>query len=167
MTVAIKKYSDDLKQRFLDEKERLKTLLPDSITIEHVGSSAVKIGGKNIVDILIGVSDEAEMKSMRDILIKNGYREGNDTHEDRVFLASREGETGEGDIHIHLCLASSGTYQNFIVLRDFLINNPVRAKEYFDKKHEFAKAADYDRKKYKALKSKYVSELLLEAKNCK
>ncbi len=167
MTVDIKEYSNELRQRFLDEKERLEALIPNNIAIEHVGSGAVKIGGKNIVDILIGVSNESEMKNVRDILIKNGYREGNDTHEDRIFLANREGETGEGDIHIHICPVSSDTYQNFIALRDFLIKNPVRAKEYFEKKHEFAKAANYDRKKYKTLKSKYVSELLLEAKNCK
>lgn len=56
--VSIDGYSDILKQRFVNEKNRIKSLIPNNITIEHVGSSAVGIGGKNIVDILIGVSDK-------------------------------------------------------------------------------------------------------------
>ena len=162
--IELAEYSDVLRERFDDEKKRIRIFILDSATIEHVGSSAVGIGGKNIVDILIGASDESEMNKIRDVLINNGYREGNDTHEDRIFLASREGETKEGDFHIHICPILSNTYKDFIVLRDFLIANPDKAKEYFKKKYEFAREANFDRKKYKALKSKYVSELLHDAK---
>ena len=164
MTVSINKYSDILKQRFLEEKKRLKSFLPGSVTIEHVGSSAVGVDGKNIVDILIGVSDEAEMKNIRDILIKNGYCEGKNTHNDRIFLASREEETGEGDFHIHICPVAKDTYKDFIILRDFLIANPTRAREYQKKKYELAENAGFDREKYKKLKAEYVSKLLIDAK---
>ena len=163
--VSIDEYSDILKQRFVNEKNRIKSLIPNNITIEHVGSSAVGIGGKNIVDILVGVSDKTEMRNIRDILVKNGYHEGNDSHDNRIFLASREEETKEGDFHIHICLASSDSYKDFIILRDFLIANPSKAKEYLEKKYEFARKANFDRKKYKILKSKYVSKLLIDAKN--
>ena len=162
--VNIVEYSDILKQRFADEKERISSFIPNDATVEHVGSSAVGIGGKNIVDILIGVSDRAEMEEVRDILVENGYHEGHDSHDDRIFLASREGETGEGDFHIHICPISKDSYKDFIILRDYLIANPDRAKEYFEKKYEFARMANFDRKKYKAIKSEYVSKLLLDAK---
>ena len=131
--VSIDEYSDILKQRFVNEKNRIKSLIPNNITIEHVGSSAVGIGGKNIVDILFGVSDKTEMRNIRDILVKNGYYEGNDSHDNRIFLASREEETKEGDFHIHICLTSSDSYKDFIILRDFLIANPSKAKEYLEK----------------------------------
>ena len=162
--VTIIEYSDKLKQSFIDERDRLRLLLPENISIEHVGSSAVGIGGKNIVDILIGVSDEAEMKNVRDKLVKNGYFEGNDSHSDRIFLASRKEETGDGDFHIHICPTSKDSYKDFIILRDFLISNPDVAKEYLEKKRKFAKEANFDRKKYKALKAEYVSKLLSDAK---
>ena len=162
--VDIIEYSDILKKRFIDEKKRISSFVPDNVAIEHVGSSAVGIGGKNIVDILIGASDKKEMESIRDILVKNGYFEGNDSHDDRIFLASRKEETGEGDFHIHICPILNNSYKDFIILRDFLINNPDRAKEYLEKKYEFAREANFDRKKYKALKSKYVSDLLADAK---
>ena len=68
MSVAINEYSDVLVELFETEKKRLEKILPGSVTISHVGSSAVGIGGKNIVDILIGVDDTNEMLKIRDIL---------------------------------------------------------------------------------------------------
>lgn len=164
MSVIISNYSDNLVSYFLSEKNRLVTLLPSTVRIEHVGSTAVGIGGKNIIDILIGVKNASEMAQIRDILTKNGYLEGHDSHPDRIFLASKQGETGEGDFHIHICPVSKNTFKDFIILRDYLKNNPLKAQEYLAKKHEFAKTANFDRKKYKALKSSYISNLITEAK---
>ena len=165
MPVIVKEYSSKLIERFTQEKRRLSSLLPTDIKIEHVGSSAVFIGGKNIIDILIGVPTRKNMTSIKNILIKNGYFEGSDSHADRIFLANTKEETGEGDFHIHICPVEEESYKNFIVLRDFLKNNPEKAQEYLKKKYEFAKEANFDRKKYKALKSVYVSKLLTEAKS--
>ena len=160
----INNYSPNLANRFLKEKNRLSRVLPTYVEIEHVGSSAVLIGGKNIVDILIGVPKRQNMSQVKEILTKNGYFEGNDSHEDRIFLASSPKETGEGDFHIHICPIGEESYKDFLILRNYLKNNPKKAQEYFKKKQEFAKKANYNRKKYKALKSAYVSNLLLEAK---
>lgn len=161
----ISEYKDTLLKRFKSEKQCLLSFLPDTIIIEHVGSSAVSIGGKNIVDILIGVSDKDEMLRVRDILKANGYFEGHDSHDDRIFLASSENETGDGDFHIHICPITSNSYKDFILLRDFLISNPEKSKEYYNKKIELANKAGFDRQKYKTLKSQYLTKLLSEIKN--
>ena len=165
MSVVISEYKDTLLKRFISEKQRLLSFLPDAIIIEHVGSSAVGIGGKNIIDILIGVSDKDEMLRVRDILKANGYFEGHDSHDDRIFLASSENETGDGDFHIHICPITSNSYKDFILLRDFLISNPEKSKEYYNKKIELANKAGFDRQKYKTLKSQYLTKLLSEIKN--
>ena len=165
MSVVISEYKDTLLKRFKSEKQRLLSFLPDTIIIEHVGSSAVGIGGKNIIDILIGVSGRDEMLRVRDILKANGYFEGHDSHDDRIFLASNENETGYGDFHIHICPTTSNSYKDFILLRDFLISNPEKSKEYYNKKIEFANKAGFDRQKYKTLKSQYLTKLLSEIKN--
>ena len=165
MSVMISEYKDTLLKRFKSEKQRLLSFLPDTIIIEHVGSSAVGIGGKNIVDILIGVSDKDEMLKDRDILKENGYFEGHDSRDDRVFLASSENETGDGDFHIHICPTTSDSYKDFILLRDFLISDPEKSKEYYNKKIEFANKAGFNRQKYKTLKSQYLTQLLSEIKN--
>ena len=160
----ISEYKDTLLKRFKSEKQRLLSFLPDTLIIEHVGCSAVGIGGKNIVDILIGASDKDEMLSVRDILKANGYFEGHDSHEDRIFLASSKNETGDGDFHIHICPITCNSYKDFILLRDFLISNPEKSKEYYNKKIEFADKAGFDRQKYKTLKSRYLTKILSEIK---
>jgi GrpB-like predicted nucleotidyltransferase (UPF0157 family) len=164
MTVKILNFSEDLTQRFALEKARLTLLLGADVRIEHVGSSAVGIGGKNIVDILIGVPDREAMMKTKNILIQNGYFSGNDDHADRVFLASRKEETGENDVHIHICPIDSATFCDFLILRDYLRKHPAIAKSYFDKKKEIAVLAQNNRKEYKRLKSQYVSKLLEVAK---
>lgn len=165
MSVVISEYKDTLLKRFISEKQRLLSFLPDTLIVEHVGSSAVGIGGKNIIDILIGVSDKDEMLRVRDILKANGYFEGHDSHDDRIFLASSENETGDGDFHIHICPITSNSYKDFILLRDFLISNPEKSKEYYNKKIELTNKAGFDRQKYKTLKSQYLTKLLSEIKN--
>lgn len=165
MSVVINEYKDTIPKRFVSEKQRLLSFLPDTLIVEHVGSSAVGIGGKNIIDILIGVSDQDEMLRVRDILKANGYFEGHDSHDDRIFLASNENETGYGDFHIHICPTTSNSYKDFILLRDFLISNPEKSKEYYNKKIEFANKAGFNRQKYKTLKSQYLAKLLSEIKN--
>ena len=165
MSVVINEYKDTIPKRFVSEKQRLLSFLPDTLIVEHVGSSAVGIGGKNIIDILIGVSDKDEMLRVRDILKANGYFEGHDSHDDRIFLASSENETGDGDFHIHICPITSNSYKDFILLRDFLISNPEKSKEYYNKKIELANKAGFDRQKYKTLKSQYLAKLLSEIKN--
>ena len=164
MSVVISEYKDTLLKRFMSEKQRLLSFLPDAIIIEHVGSSAVGIGGKNIVDILIGVSDKDEILRIRDILKENGYFEGHDSHDDRIFLASSENETGDGDFHIHICPITCDSYKDFILLRGFLVSNPENSKEYYNKKIEFANKSGFDRQKYKTLKSQYLAQLLSEIK---
>ena len=47
MPILINNYKNSLADKFLEEKRRISLFLPNKITIEHVGSSAVGIGGKN------------------------------------------------------------------------------------------------------------------------
>ena len=164
MSVKIKDYSPELLKLYLGEKKRLVSLLPKSVIIEHIGSSAVGIGGKNIIDILIGVPSKNDIKAVCDILTKNGYYAGNNAHQDRIFLASKKEETGEGDFHIHICATEGETYKDFITLRNYLKNNKMEALKYQNKKREFAQQAGFDREKYKELKSIYVSKLMARAK---
>ncbi|MBR5046481.1 GrpB family protein [Candidatus Saccharibacteria bacterium] len=173
MSVDIKEYNIELKERFNAEVKRLREILGSDVVIEHVGSSAVGIGGKNIVDILVGVGSTDRMAVVRDLLASAGYREGHDTHPDRIFMAWRKDddgvdrETGEGDYHVHIVVKDSEECLNMLKLRDYLRAHPEEAQEYFKMKLEFAREAGYDRKKYKALKSVYVKELLERAKERK
>ncbi|QQS21834.1 GrpB family protein [Candidatus Saccharibacteria bacterium] len=145
---------------------QLATLLPEAISIEHVGSTAVPgLAGKGIVDIVIGLADEQRLNDAAAILTRHGYYAARDAAKrtDRVFMASRQEETGPGDIHLHLVLQPSTTYDGFIALRDYLCEHPQIAADYYEAKQRFAKQSAYDRETYKTLKGEYVSELLKKA----
>ena len=134
MSVEIKDYNVELKERFDAEAKRLREILGSDVVIEHVGSSAVGIGGKNIVDILVGVGSTDRMAVVRDLLASAGYREGHDTHPDRIFMAFRidddgvDRETGEGDYHVHIVVVGSEEYLNMLRLRDYLRAHPEEAR---------------------------------------
>ena len=159
LSVEIKDYNEELVSRFEAEAERLGRILGEEVLIEHVGSSAVGIGGKNIVDILVGVESAEEMNRVRDLLTTLGYREGHDTHPERIFMAWRKDddgvdrETGEGDLHVHIVVKGSEECLNMLRLRDYLRGHPEKAREYFEMKSVFAREAGYDRKNIRHLKA--------------
>jgi GrpB-like predicted nucleotidyltransferase (UPF0157 family) len=84
-----------------------------------------------------------------------------------LFFASKEGETGVGDIHIHVSLLGTDRYEDFITLKEYLLNNSTEVKKYSDRKHALAKIAARDRQEYKRLKGLEVDELIRQAREWK
>lgn len=164
MSVEIKPYDRRLQDLFLQESERIRECLGPEVSIEHVGSSAAHIGGKNIVDILIGVRDSDEGLECGQKLLRLGYHFGNATGSDRIFMASSLDETGEGDFHVHICPKDEEEYRDFVVLRDYLIAHPDEAEKYYEMKQKIAEKVDYDRVEYKKVKGDYADGLLKMAR---
>ena len=148
------------------KKSLLKVLECQSVDIEHVGSTAIpNMFGKNIIDILIGAQDNKTLLEYRQKIANAGFINNNtDKKSDYVFFASTKEETKSGDIHIHLTISNSKIFNDFLILKKFLTNNPSKALEYSRNKKIIAKESDYLRDKYKASKSKYVTNLLNEAR---
>ena len=178
MSVEIRKWKPELAEDFEKESGRLhKALLTKGVRVaapEHVGSTAARLDGKNIIDIAIRVSNLHEMGVVRDVLAGLGYVEGHDTHPERIFMARRahsetasEGdfcggaETREGDFHVHIVAAGSEEYRKMIWFRDFLLEHPGKAQEYTRLKYHLAKA-EFPRKEYKKRKSEWIESLLRE-----
>lgn len=137
-----------------------------NIPIIHVGSTAIpNMYGKNIIDILIGAKDEIELKKIANILTKKGYVLSTKSITNNYnFFASKKEETGPGDIHIHLAIITSEQYLNFIILKNYLLNNKKEALDYSNFKKQIINNEIVERKNYKEIKSKYVDNLLKRAK---
>ena len=147
------------------EKE-LRENLDKSIPIDQVGSTVIpNMYGKNIIDILIGAIDGNEFDKIKNILEKMNYV-GSKKSKDLIyqFFASTEEETGDGDVHIHLVIKDTDRYSEFLILKEYLLNNPLDAKEYSNFKRKIVKSGIEDRSEYKKIKSEYVSTLLEKAK---
>ena len=149
---------------FLELKNHLIKLFNQEITIHHVGSTAIPdMVGKNIVDILIGVENETEMDSFSNILKDNGYFQGQNTTPIYRFFASTINETKSGDLHIHLVTKNTERYNEFLLLKEFLLNNKEERDNYCSLKKEILSKTT-DRNEYRKLKSEYVSNLIARAK---
>ena len=154
------------KELYFETEKDLRKILGEFVPIDHVGSTAIPgIVGKNIIDILIGAKDEQEFISLRQKLIDVGYFASVNSKTDIYqFFASKQGETGEGDIHLHLVVIDTERYKEFLVLRDYLLATPEEALAYSEHKKELLSQGISDRKLYRATKSKYVTELIARAK---
>ena len=70
----------------------------------------------------------------------------------------------KSDIHIHLAILDTERYNDFIILRDFLMNNNLEARKYSDFKRKLILNCTIDRKEYNNTKSEYVSKLIRKEK---
>lgn len=154
------------KKAYLEIEEKLKNLLSNA-PINHVGSTAIpEMCGKNIIDVLVGAKNETEFSEFKSKIKSLGFFDSqNSKSEIYQFFASKQGETGDGDTHIHLCITNTERYDEFLILRDYLLSNPLEATAYSNHKKELISKGITDRKLYRATKSEYVSMLIERAKN--
>jgi GrpB-like predicted nucleotidyltransferase (UPF0157 family) len=155
------------KETYKQISNNLKNVLGTSAHIDHVGSAAIpNMLGKNIIDILVGFKDKCEYEKFAEILYKNGYfGSTNSKTEVYQFFASSQNETKEGDVHIHLAMLGNERYNEFIILKNYLLSNKNEALAYSNYKNEILSSGITDRKQYRKIKSEYVTKLIKRAKN--
>ena len=106
-----------------------------------------------------------EFEYIKTVLVNLGYvpsiKSKSDIYE---FFSSRVEETHSGDIHINLAILDTERYNDFIILRDFLMNNNLEARKYSDFKRKLILNCTIDRKEYNNTKSEYVSKLIRKEK---
>lgn len=159
-------YSEN-KKLYTRIENALKEKLGYSTPINHVGSTAIKnMWGKNIIDVLVGASSENEMEKFSKIIKDLGFFSGNNFSEMIYrFFANTKEETKSGDIHIHLAYINSDRYQDFLLLKNYLVQNIKEAKDYSDFKRNLINNGNILRVDYKNIKSKYVTDLIKRAKD--
>lgn len=152
------------KMIYQETSQMLKKILGENAEISHVGSTALPdMLGKNIIDILVGANADL-FASYAEIIAKNGYFEGRHSTEIYKFFASRKEETLAGDIHIHLVVKNTERYNEFLILKNYLLNNASARENYKAYKTEILTKTN-DRDMYRKLKSEYVSALIKQAKD--
>lgn len=149
---------------FTAHLEKLQNILKDFETsIEHVGSTSIPgTIGKGMIDIIIACEAELHQDQIKDLLIANGYRQGelNKERDGRLFFCSVEGRTQAGDVHLHLVIANSYNHLEVIQFRDYLLNNPEEVKRYNQEKLRLATQTNNDRSQYVRLKEPFIKEVL-------
>lgn len=148
---------------YREEKELLKTLLPDYVEFHHIGSTAIYgIMAKPIVDILIVVDNDIQVKRVAEILSNHNYivmsAKGS-----RISLNKGYTENGfsEKVFHLHVRLRND---IDEIYFRDYLNTHPEVAKEYEKLKLKLWKEYEHNRDAYTEAKTEFVKKYTALAK---
>lgn len=150
---------------YKEEAQELRRLLPEHTihSVNHIGSTAIKgIKAKNIVDVLVELTEDADMLKMAEALSSQGYiimsNEGK-----RISLNKGYTKTGfaEKVFHIHLRYVGDN---DEVYFRDFLNEHPEVATEYESLKVRLSETFKHDRDAYTNAKGEFVKKWTAVAK---
>lgn len=147
---------------YSEEVEYLKSILR-GVSYHHIGSTAINgIMAKPIIDILIVVDAEDNIKNVAHILEGQGYIVMS-VSDNRISLNKGYTEKGfaERVFHIHIRLKGD---TDEIYFRDYLNAHTDIAREYEQLKLSLAKKYEHDRDGYTNAKSEFVKKVMKLAK---
>ncbi|MBT2564422.1 GrpB family protein [Pedobacter sp. ISL-68] len=139
------------------------------IEIQHVGSTSVKgLAAKPVIDIDIIIDNKENLNAIIKKLKELGYHHrGNLGISDReAFKCQTEHTPIDGTTkiwpkhHLYVCPLNSVSLKNHLTLRNFLRNNPEKAKAYGELKKKLALENPYDINLYVERKTPFIVEVL-------
>lgn len=152
-----KQYNPIFPKLYQKEEQRLKQILGDQYSIEHIGSTAVpNLGGKGIIDIMVSVPRKL-MNQTSQLLQKAGYEfsaSGGD--KERLFHKRDR-------YHVHVTFLGSESRKKAVAFRDYLIQHPKDLQRYAQIKQKAATEANEDRDIYLKVKQPIIDEIIQKA----
>lgn len=143
----------------------LKNVLSEypALRVNHIGSTAIDgIWAKNIVDVLIEVSNNSDIEEATKVIEENGFILMSN---ENCRISFNKGYTKSGFAekvyHIHLRRAGDNDELYF---RDYLNDHPQTAKEYEALKLRLWKQFEHNRDAYTNAKTEFVKKYTSEAK---
>jgi GrpB-like predicted nucleotidyltransferase (UPF0157 family) len=161
--VVIVYYDPQWPTLYEKEKELIRRVLGHRISaIEHIGSTAVpNLGGKNIIDIMAGISSFDEANECLPPLESIGYKDVTPQPDDvEWYYCLGKSQHGVG-YHLHLVKFDSEHWKKLVIFRDFLRKNPQVAQEYYNLKKELAAKYGTDHLGYTEAKSAFIKCILI------
>lgn len=161
--IELSPYSPMWPVTFDIEKGRLAAIFgADAMLIEHVGSTAVPgLGGKPIIDILVGAPAVEVVDRYIPALVESGYRHVEEfqlAFPQRRFLVKMHGQPG----HFNLNAVRYDTpfWNDLIAFRDILRADPGIAERYWRLKGLLATRFRNDRQAYSNAKTEFIQSAL-------
>jgi GrpB-like predicted nucleotidyltransferase (UPF0157 family) len=155
-----RKYKKKYPKLFRKEKIELLKILPDA-KIEHIGSTSIpNLGGKGIIDIIIGTKKDDLINSAK-LLIKNRYEfKDEGSKNDRLFFIKTYGMIKKRRVHIHLTEYNSNIWKQALSFKNHLLKNKKTREEYIKVKIQACKICKGDSKLYRAHKNHFIKQVL-------
>src|SRR6185436_9586865 len=111
------------------------------VAVHHIGSTAIPgIHAKPVVDILLEVTDIAQVDAATEAIERLGYEaRGEFGIRGRRYFRKGDG-SGESTHHVHAYRTGSRDVERHLAFRDYLIANPEEARAYSVLKQRLAEA---------------------------
>ena len=150
-----------------DEVKTLKDIFgPDFIASAHIGSTAIPtIQAKPILDMMVALPELDTALNYKEALEDIGYhyRGMPDVREDHHLFA--KGDEDCRTIYLKLTVLDGSYWENHLLFRDYLLNNPQAAKDYEALKFKLAASLNEDdRKTYTASKADFIQKIIYKAR---
>lgn len=163
--ISLAAHSDKWTQYY----DEIEILLKSSLSgcpverISHIGSTAIAgIWAKNIVDVLIEVSEDSDIENTAKAIEINGFIR---MHTEANRISFNRGYTkygfSEKVFHVHLRYIGDNDELYF---RDYLNEHPQTAKEYETLKLHLWKKFEHNRDAYTDAKTEFIRKWTSEAK---
>ena len=165
-SVLIVEYDSQWPVLYEEEKHRiLESVGHKVLAIEHIGSTAVPgLGGKPIIDIMVGVRGSADAEECLPLLHAIGYTD----------VTPQLGEPdwyyclGKGPhhvaYHLHLVRFRSDHWERHLLFRDFLRTHPEVAQQYYELKKKLATKHGSDRVGYTDAKTLFIESVISQVR---
>lgn len=160
-----RKYQSEYRKFFTMEKNRLRKVLDHSAKIEHIGSTAIAgLGGKGIIDIVIGVS-KSKITESKTYLEEAGYefRKKASYPERLFFRRDYQYKNGKRRIHIHLVKFDGTDWKEMVSFRNYLLKHPKVIDRYVEIKKVAVKKAQGEGEVYRKYKEKFIKSITKKA----
>lgn len=166
--IRVEPYKKEWPILFQQEKDRiLEKIQQWVVAVEHVGSTSIPgLPAKPTIDMcLIVKSFELADKHIIEKLTSVGYQylpKLENTIPDRRYVQLLD--KGEHKFHIHIVEEDSERQEHYILIRDYLRENPQDANEYAKLKQKLSEQYTHDRAAYTDGKAEFITALYKKAK---
>jgi GrpB-like predicted nucleotidyltransferase (UPF0157 family) len=135
-----------------------------SAAFEHIGSTAVLgLRSKPIIDMMAAVTTLGHAAEISETLNKAGYKFVQTGMTNRIFMRKRA-STGGLIFHLHIVERSSWDERQERMMRDYLLKNPEKAREYGELKDRIALEFAGDSLAYTKAKTEFIQEVINRAR---
>jgi GrpB-like predicted nucleotidyltransferase (UPF0157 family) len=161
--VEIADYSEQWPLMFAAESELIRRAFePHSVTVEHIGSTAVPgMSAKPVVDILLGATSLETIEAQIVALESCGYRYVAEFEKQlpqrRYFVKPLE---GEAQFHLHAVESASQFWCDHVAFRDILRINRQVFDAYLSLKRNLAESMKMSRDAYTQAKGPFIEAVV-------
>ncbi|MCC2541328.1 GrpB family protein [Bacillus thuringiensis] len=162
--IVVVPHENHWSEKFKMEAERLKTAMPETVKIHHIGSTSVPgLAAKPIIDMIMEVESIERVDRWNERFIELGYivKGENGISGRRFFI---HGTEEKRLYHLHVFEKGNPEIVRHLAFRDYMMAHCEEAEAYATLKKELAEKYTYDGTLYTEGKNEFVRNVDEKAK---